>query len=92
MSVEEGSSGEEYSLQIDIDRRSDVIKGKGSRGRGKGRVKRRGGARGSDEHLDSGGGGGGGGDPKSGDVVWAKVMGFNFWPAKVSYLIRMYLL
>ncbi len=78
MSVDENSSGEEYSLQIDTDRKSEVVKGKGSRGRGKGRVKRRGGARGSEEHLD------GGGDPKPGDVVWAKVTGFNFWPAKVG--------
>ena len=26
------------------------------------------------------------GPPKPGDLVWAKVMGFNFWPAKVNFV------
>lgn len=83
MSEGEGSSGEEGSLQIDTEpvRRtnSERVKGRGGRSRGKGR-KGRGGAKGSGQQPDPAD------SFKPGDVVWAKVMGFNFWPAKV----RMY--
>lgn len=85
MSEGEGSSGEEGSLQIDTEpvRRtnSERVKGRGGRSRGKGR-KGRGGAKGSGQQPDPAD------SFKPGDVVWAKVMGFNFWPAKVR--IRMY--
>lgn len=80
MSEEEGSSGEECSLRIDTGRKtnttttatSDRSKGRGGRGKGKGR------GRGSGQHDPADA-------PKIGDVVWAKVMGFNFWPAKVTF-------
>lgn len=87
MSAEDRSSGEEGSLCIDTGGHkaggsTEKVKRKGSN-RGKGKGKR--------------GGGGGGGvhgqdpDPKPGDVVWAKVMGFNFWPAKVQKSLLMML-
>ena len=83
MSEGEGSSGEECSLRIDTGRRpntttttaSEKSKGRGGRGKGKGRGK------GSGQQQDPSGA------PKIGDVVWAKVMGFNFWPAKVPTCI-----
>ncbi len=88
MSEEEGSSGEECSLRIDMGRRtatttttaatSEKTKGKGSRGKGKGR------GRGSGQQQDPTEA------PKIGDVVWAKVMGFNFWPAKVHSSVIVY--
>ena len=77
MSDEEESSGEECSLRIDTERRSNTserTKGKGGRSRGKGRGKGKGGASECSEPTAA---------PKPGDVVWAKVMGFNFWPGKV---------
>lgn len=81
MSEGEGSSGEEGSLQIDTEpvRRtnSERVKGRGGR---KGR-KGRGGAKGSGQQPDPAD------SYKPGDVVWAKVMGFNFWPAKVRMSI-----
>lgn len=79
MSEGEGSSSEECSLRIDTGRRpnttatptSERPKGRGGRGKGKGRGK------GSGVPVEPTA------PPKIGDVVWAKVMGFNFWPAKV---------
>lgn len=80
MSEGEDSSGEECSLRIDTERRTaptgDKPRGKGGRARTKGRGKGKGGAK---EHLEPEV------PPKPGDVVWAKVMGFNFWPGKVLY-------
>jgi len=76
MSGGENSSGEECSLRIDTDRRitNERVKPKGTRTRGKGRGRGRGGARGCDQQLET---------FKPGDVVWAKVTGFNFWPGMV---------
>lgn len=84
MSEEERSSGEECSLRIDTGRRattsttatSEKTKGRGGRGKGKGRSK------GSGHQQDPAE------VPKIGDVVWAKVMGFNFWPAKVTSMFK----
>ena len=69
--MEEGSSGEECSLKIDTERRSEAVKKRGGRTRGRG-------GKGKAKQTGTWG------DPKPGDVVWAKVMGFNFWPAKVK--------
>ena len=80
-SVDEGSSGEECSLRIVTERRSEGGRGKRTLGRGKGRGRGRGGAEGSAEAQDDS-------CPKPGDVVWAKVMGFNFWPAKVKGILE----
>lgn len=76
MSEEETSTGDECALRIDTER-SAIERGKAVRGKGKGRAKRKGGAKrnGLQQEL--------GASPKPGDVVWAKVTGFNFWPAKV---------
>ncbi len=73
------ASGEEGSLCIDtkgakVDsskKKTGNMKGKGRKGAKKGK--------GKIQDLD--------GPPKPGDLVWAKVMGFNFWPAKVSLII-----
>lgn len=76
MSEDEDSSGDECSLRIDTDRRtnnSDKPKGKGGRVRLKGRGK------GKDLEPQAA--------PKPGDVVWAKVTGFNFWPGKVRCVV-----
>ena len=78
MSEAGSSSGEECSLRIDTERKvatssssgSDKPKAKGGRGKGKGRGR----GSGQQDPVET---------PKIGDVVWAKVMGFNFWPAKV---------
>lgn len=85
MSEDPPSSGDECALRIDTERsRGEKSRGKGG---GKGRVRGKvagggaGGARRNGTRL--GVGGGGGGDLKPGDVVWAKVVGFNFWPAKI---------
>ena len=70
-------SGEEGSLCIDTKRaKADTPKKKGG-GVGKGRKAGRRGKGQAQPESD--------GPPKPGDIVWAKVMGFNFWPAKVGF-------
>lgn len=75
------SSGEECALRIDTEQRKNNMdrpnKGKGggkagAGGRGRGRARGKG--NNAQQQQDS---------FKAGDVVWAKVMGFNFWPAKI---------
>lgn len=75
MSGSEGSSAEEGSLCIDTQRsKNEQIKRKGpGRGGRGGRAGKKG-----KSYLPEPEG-----PPKPGDVVWAKVMGFTFWPAKV---------
>lgn len=80
------SSGEECALRIDTEQRKNNMdrpnKGKGggkagAGGRGRGRARGKG--NNAQQQQDS---------FKAGDVVWAKVMGFNFWPAKVYCTIK----
>ena len=75
--MSEGSSAEEGSLRIDTQRSKNegTTKRKGQRRMKRGRAKKKGKASLSEPE----------GPPKPGDVVWAKVMGFNFWPAKVKW-------
>lgn len=79
MSEDLNSSGDEGALCIDTGRKSNTepVKGKVGRVRGKGRARGRGGGakNGQQEPASI---------LKPGDVVWAKVTGFNFWPAKVN--------
>lgn len=78
MSDPEGSSTEEGSLCIDTQRtKNDQLKKKG--GGRRGARGRRAGKKGKSRLLQTEPED----PPKPGDVVWAKVMGFNFWPAKV---------
>ena len=86
MSEDLPSSGDECALRIDTERsRGERSKGKGG---GKGRFRAKaagggaGGARRNGQRV-----GVGSGDLKAGDVVWAKVVGFNFWPAKVCEFV-----
>ena len=64
------SSGEEGGLQIDVGRSEGSSGGAGKKEPGKpGRKK----TAAKVEPVDW----------KAGDIVWAKVSGFNYWPAKV---------
>lgn len=86
MSEGEDSSGEECSLRIDTDRRtntSDKPKGRGGRARPRGRGRGKGGGAKESSEPEAA--------LKPGDVVWAKVTGFNFWPGKVLLILKHFL-
>ena len=67
------SSGEDCDLQIDVGKVEENPKKKEKKQQ-----------RGSVSREEGGGGGGQGDVWKPGDLVWAKVSGFNHWPGKVS--------
>lgn len=75
MSEDVTSSGDEGALRIDTERKSTGEKG---RVKGKGRAKGGRGAAPKNGQQEPAGN-----SVKPGDVVWAKVMGFKFWPAKI---------
>lgn len=77
MSEDITSSGDECALRIDTERKNSSEKGKTGRAKGKGRAKGGAAKNGQQQSAAS---------LKPGDVVWAKVMGFKFWPAKVITL------
>lgn len=82
MSVNQNSSGDEGALCIDTERKSGAEKSKGKSGKKKGHGKGKGAAKGKGKGANKNGVQESK-DLKAGDVVWAKVPGFNHWPAKV---------
>ena len=69
------SSGEEGGLQIDVGRTEGSNGGGGKKEPSKGKVRKPGRKKTAAKVEPV--------DWKAGDIVWAKVSGFNYWPAKV---------
>lgn len=80
MSEDLTSSGDEGVLRIDTERNSASEKGKTGKGKGRAKVgEGRGAAKNGQQEQGS--------SLKPGNVVWAKVAGFKFWPAMVFCLM-----